>query len=476
MSKFNIPGEHKKFDPIPKIDLDKIEKHGKTDGNLATGIEEDNLPATLLKEKNKLLHYKHEQYLKAQGYFHDMQTHINNYYDDFNSDSISINLHKQIDQEVNFDQEETFLSKIYDNFNLKKENYLNFRKLNGISYLPKNSDPIENRKKFYFLIILFIFEFLLNLGMLHAGGSTELSAAFTISIAQSVVNVLSCYLAGKMLLGHIQFGTNNVKKISLSILGILHAYIILILNVNMGIFRQAIDDQPTGADALLNAKALFSEFRFNPWDQISHDFNTISIFVIGVGIIFAVLAYLDGYISDDPYPGYGDVYRAALTEKRSIENRIHYIHDRWHSSKKSASSHLEKFKDKGLSSITAWSNAINNIEQIWEDYKSILVELDKKFKTICDIYIGSYNKFHSDKKNHKLAKITLLEKDDYNLSVIFRDVSNFYMDDQTRGKKTKIMKESFINQINKISSNLTSQGKQNDLRLQKFSQSFKCQL
>ena len=24
MSKFNIPGEHKKFDPIPKIDLDKI--------------------------------------------------------------------------------------------------------------------------------------------------------------------------------------------------------------------------------------------------------------------------------------------------------------------------------------------------------------------------------------------------------------------------------------------------------------------
>ena len=38
MSKFNIPGDHKKFDPIPKIDLDKIEKHGKTDGNLATGI------------------------------------------------------------------------------------------------------------------------------------------------------------------------------------------------------------------------------------------------------------------------------------------------------------------------------------------------------------------------------------------------------------------------------------------------------
>ena len=59
------------------------------------------------------------------------------------------------------------------------------------------------------------------------------------------------------------------------------------------------------------------------------------MFVIGVGIIFAVLAYIDGYISDDPYPGYGDVYRAALTEKRTIENRIHHIHDRWHSNKKS---------------------------------------------------------------------------------------------------------------------------------------------
>ena len=69
-----------------------------------------------------------------------------------------------------------------------------------------------------------------------------------------------------------------------------------------------------------------------------------------------------------------------------------------------------------------------------------------------------------------------IEKDDYNLSVIFKDVSNFYMDDQTRGKKTKIMKENFVNQINKISSNLSSQGKQNDSRLQKFSQSFKCQL
>jgi hypothetical protein len=206
-----------------------------------------------------------------------------------------------------------------------------------------------------------------------------------------------------MLLGHIQFGTNNVKKIGLSIFAILHAYIIFVLNVNMGIFRQAIDNKPSGADAILNAKALFSEFRFNPWDQISHDVNTISMFVIGVGIIFAVLAYIDGYISDDPYPGYGDVYRAALTEKRTIENRIHQIHDRWHSNKKSVLSLLEKFKDKGLSSITAWSNAINNIEQIWEDYKSILFELDKKFKTISDCFMPKYVSFFNSYSFYKFS-------------------------------------------------------------------------
>ena len=57
-------------------------------------------------------------------------------------------------------------------------------------------------------------------------------------------------------------------------------------------------------------------------------YNMDSALVVGVGLILAFLAYLDGYFSDDPYPEYGKIYKQVVKARKKLTDRLHFINDK----------------------------------------------------------------------------------------------------------------------------------------------------
>ena len=155
---------------------------------------------------------------------------------------------------------------------------------------------------FYYLILQGVY------GISDAG-------AISISIAQVTFNVLSCFLLGKFLLGHILHAESLLKRISTSILFLAHIYSIFLVNINMGIYRQSIINNAStfkGKGAQLLANFDWTPF---PPEVVSSivdktgkllpptSLDPMSVIAIGVGLVFAFLAYWDGFKSDDSFPG-----------------------------------------------------------------------------------------------------------------------------------------------------------------------------
>ena len=140
---------------------------------------------------------------------------------------------------------------------------------------------------FYYLILQGVY------GISDAG-------AISISIAQVTFNVLSCFLLGKFLLGHILHAESLLKRISTSILFLAHIYSIFLVNINMGIYRQSIINNASTFKG--KTGQLLANFDWTPFPP-EMTLDPMSVIAIGVGLVFAFLAYWDGFKSDDSFPG-----------------------------------------------------------------------------------------------------------------------------------------------------------------------------
>ena len=154
----------------------------------------------------------------------------------------------------------------------------------------------------YALITLILVGVVFNCFMLTGGGGMAGADALTVSVVQVTFNILSSFLLGKVLLGHILHAESLLKRISTSILFLAHIYSIIVLNMNMGIYRQIITN---ATSTVFETQAvLLVHFDWTPFPpQMSLD--KMSVIGIGVGLVFAFLAYWDGFKSDDSFPGYG---------------------------------------------------------------------------------------------------------------------------------------------------------------------------
>ncbi len=449
----NIPGEHKKFDDIPSANLKEIEKIAKTDGSMNEKVSAENLPKPLREYKITLDRYKKNQIQKAQSYFTKCQTNMENGENNYNVHEVKSKLEKvtRTSNTLNINNEESELKNLSNVFASKKNDYLSFKKMNNRILLPVNSDPSETRFQSIIIIFLFILECLLNMSMLQGGGGTQLGEALSVSLAQATYNIVSCYIFGKIVLGGLIHAEHFSKKILLSIISISHIYTVILLNANMGIFRDSIVEN-SNLDLTLGGESLISNWEWSPWDKIA-GIDITAVMVIGVGVVLALLAYIDGYKSDDPYPGYGSIYRKALEVKKQIHDKLSSLSNRWNSIILEFDETLGSIESMGNRSITEWSHEINTIEQVAEDYKQLLEDAEKDFDNAIQAYLRTYNSYHS-KEHVSISGFQLFNDRDRDINVVFKDVKDFYMDDDARIEKEKELKKEFSENINNIALDL----------------------
>jgi len=445
---------YRKFAKPPVINFKEIEKHGKTDANLSINLSNDSLPTILNRNAHLLHNFHHSQYELAQRYFTESQKSADSALSDANIDDIKtrlFNLTKNSD-ELNLNQREAEIKGLHQNFLDKRENYRNFRKQNGISLLPKNADPEQTKFQFWLLISIFIIELVSNFVVLQGGGATDGGVAFGISFSQTLFNILTCYLVGKILIGRIIF-FSMFHKFFYGIVVLIHAYLILLINANMGIFRWEISEasQSSDIDQLLGA-TLLGHWENYPWDKLN-GLPTDAILVIGMGIVFALVAYLDGFSSDDPYPGYGDVYRQPLKLKRLIESKISSLNETWTAQLRQYNSMESRASTNGFNGIKTWSHEINSIEQVKDDYKALLVQLEKIYDRMIQLYVGTYNRFHTSDQI-KLKDLNLLADTEKDIEHVFSDTKDYFMNDKERLAEEEAKKKKFASDFESLKKEL----------------------
>ena len=470
-----IPGEHKEFDKIPVADSKAIEKQGKIDGNMGMEISAEDLPAILNGFKVTLEKYQHSQITKAQKYFTECQKKITNGMAQHNIESIKINLSKitRNADKLNLDNEESELANLNQTFTSKKNNYDRFRKLNGRALLPVNADPSETKMQVIVVICLFFLETLLNVAMLQGGGATALSEAISVSLAQATYNIVSCYLLGKVLLGSLIHAEHFIKKLALALIFLGHTYTVAILNANMGIFRDTVVKNAS-MDVTMGEVALIGHWEWSPWDKIT-SIETTAVMVIGVGAVLALLAYIDGYKSDDPYPGYGAVYREALKIKNKIRSKLTSLSMKWNLTVREFNRSLGLVSSVANSSITEWSHEINTIEQISEDYKQLLEQVEKNFNNAVQLYVTTYNKFRSSDRG-SITDLRLFSDNDRNMDIVFKDVKDFFMNDDERLEEEKQKKIIFSKEFDEARLELEKDISITSGRIKELQETYLCAL
>jgi hypothetical protein len=185
--------------------------------------------------------------------------------------------------------------------------YNQFRQKNGLTRLAQYPSP-SGKFLLYSLLALFIFgEGVLNATFFAQGLTGGLIQGFTFAAVLSFINIFLGAILGSRLIPNVHH-RNSVRKA----LGFLSVGLATVLALTMALLiahaRDALTSDLDNA-AVVALKTLTS----SPFELA--DINSWILF--GLSIVFAVLAILDGYKLDDPYPGYGSQSRRM---KIAIEN------------------------------------------------------------------------------------------------------------------------------------------------------------
>ncbi|MCY3972981.1 MAG: hypothetical protein OXF52_02075 [Candidatus Dadabacteria bacterium] len=222
---------------------------------------------------------------------------------------------------------------------IAKNDFELFKKEHGLTREPVYSPQWRAIWGPAMLLFLFFLEVALN-GALVASVVEGLIAGISVSTTVATLNVLLSFVVGKYLLPelNVQGRGYNLRKKLAAFVGILvHLLAIIYLNLVFGIFRsialEASKARPWEGGVDLGTQSEVNA-ALRPWAALGEVNDIPSLFVIGVGFVFAAIALIDGYGYDDHYPGYGDVHRKFVKalepfekSKRVLSDKVHKIMD-----------------------------------------------------------------------------------------------------------------------------------------------------
>ena len=162
------------------------------------------------------------------------------------------------------------------------------------------------------LAVLVVVEGVVNAKFFAEGVDSGLFGGAGYAMALAFLNVSAAFAFGKWPSRYVRH-----HQISLKIVGWLFTAgaLIVVVAVGLGIahFRDALT--AGGADAPAEALRALVE---SPW----HLKDLMSWGLFGISVLFGLIAYFDGVLSDDPYPGYGNVARRADEAAKDYEDEL----------------------------------------------------------------------------------------------------------------------------------------------------------
>jgi len=465
-----------KFDTLPDINSDHLIAAGNSDGKMQREVSEGSLPSVINKEIESLEKFHVTQYNKAQEWFTQFQNKADLVIPATNIPAISVQLkNESISSEFAtriLHSSENSIKSLHLSFLEAKNNYHQFKNEHSLSLLPQNADPQDRKTQMRVFIGIVILELIINIFVLYQGEALSIPKAIALSVTQVAVNIGSCFLAGMYLFGRVKFA-KGMSRIILGSLALLHGYLILVLNANMGLLRDVVQ-QKAGVSGLLSGDEIASAWHYNPWPALG-GLEVQSVFVVGVGMLFAVIAYIDGTKSDDLFPNYGAVYRKPLALKKIVDDKITELLNLWSEIEENLNKDITKTHSKAKISINNWSKACNRVEQVWDDYGRKLEDIEGQYRLIHKFYLSEYNR-NNVGDNITIDYPALLSEQEKNLDKLFSDVRDYKFSDTVRLKKTEEMHTKFSNDYKALKEEIADESAKLTNRIKDIAKLFPCEM
>jgi len=358
----------------------------------------------------------------------------------------------------------------YANYKKRLDNLKEFKRQNNRTFEPIRAD---NKNLAWFIVLaLFSIEVAANFQLFqgvtgtHAAGTRE---AWVLSGAQSFANVVTGFMVGSLLWGKVLFAPTLGKRLFALFLSLSHAALIVWMNLSIGLWRAIITTNAEEGTKHSRMEAMdpFSNFLFFNGQL---DAMLVSI----VGLVFAVIAYLDGWFSDDPYPQYGARAREVTKARKVLNESTSALYENWELSIKTYQLAANESSKDGHKALSAWSNAVNLIQKEFVDWSAAIIAAEKSYLLATQTYETAFNK-SLEKGSEKLSlpKNALWpDKAQTDPLKVFDDFAYHYLTDNARKKEFKKRKDEYVASFNKLTQEWDKHQKETTLALHKLAKEF----
>ncbi len=304
-------------------------------------------------------------------------------------------------------------------------------------------------KHLVFVISLYVVESFFNAALFI--NVIGLLGGLTISLSTSAINVIMGYIVGRFLVSATFFHPDVRLKL-LSFIGALSFLaFILYLNFALAVFRSLQEKASSAFEEINTGLAIMP---FSHLDVMSFE----SALVIAVGLLFAIAALLDGYFSDDPFPGYGSKWRLCIAERSIIQYEFKQYQREFNEETRKARKKTEEMFATAQKAINEWSKEINKVQHYFVDFEQWADKINDTYSACWEIYAATHQNHrpenYSPPKTLATKPENLLDDDQIDPLYVFAGAANCYMEDQERQKKAAEFEKDFLEKYLKAEEDL----------------------
>jgi hypothetical protein len=209
----------------------------------------------------------------------------------------------------------------YDVLRGRRIEYDEFRKSADLSRTHNERKPFA----FYLTVLIFVVESGINASMFKSFLSGGLISGVMIAGSVALINVGYSYIVGRYFITQWHLDS-LLRKFIAAIMFVSWLLIILLVNFGAGLFRQITESTATNSKNM-DLSQIFNEMAvaFNPSEWPPFAVN--SVLLMMVGGFFAVISLIDGYLVQDPFPGFARVGKNLDDAERDLSSLIDEVRE-----------------------------------------------------------------------------------------------------------------------------------------------------
>ena len=359
------------------------------------------------------------------------------------------------------------LSNLKDSYIIQNKEVRNFKLENNLNRDPQSLSIVNVIVGIFVIAILFIIELQVNANLLAPAMTSGKREGLSIAGAVAGLNVFVSFAVGYYALKnfhHVQKVRKYISKFCLT----LYLLFISYLNWSLGAYRAIHEtDNVNLMDLMMGNTETTSMITGNPNLPWTVDLTFTSFILIFVGIGFALASLIDGYLFDDPYPGYGSVGKNRNENKKEINRIREHISTEVSSLINEETRKAGEIRDKLINNTLRkdWIPSITALDNTFEGYRRFSQQISEAL----DHTIGEYRSINSmyrtdeepnywkDSDGKTLKEFYKLSEEKLDPNKVFKDFEKLYLNKEEIEKKiefyqNQIQNESneYINSINKF--------------------------